>query len=72
MSNHDWVARTSDTTHGHLSGCDDRGDAVGWFGFAPVEVVGHPLRSLRLAPNEWGKGMMDAKGKFIGLVPSGR
>ena len=28
MSNHGWVAHTSDHTHDHLSGCDDRGDAV--------------------------------------------
>ncbi len=39
MSNHGWVAHTSDPAHGHLSDCDDRGDAVGGLGFAPVEVV---------------------------------
>ena len=47
MGNHGRVACTSDLTHGHLSGCDDCGDAVGGFGFATVEVVGHPTRSLR-------------------------
>lgn len=39
MSNHGRVACTSDLTHGHLSGCDDCGDAVGGFGFAAVEAV---------------------------------
>ena len=39
MGNYGRVASTSDTTHGHLSDCDDRGDAVGRFGFAPVEAV---------------------------------
>lgn len=67
MSNHGWVACTSDTAHGHLSGCDDRGDAVGGFGFAAVEVVGHPLRSLPLP-----RPLRFAKGTFIGLAPLGR
>lgn len=47
MCIHGWIVRTSDPTHGHLSDCDDRGDAVGGFGFASFEAVGHPLRSLR-------------------------
>lgn len=48
MSNHGWVACTSDLTHGHLSDCDDRGDAVGGFGFAPVEVVAYCARYMNL------------------------
>lgn len=40
MCIHGWIARTSDPTHGHLSDCDDRGDAVGGFGFAKVEALG--------------------------------
>ena len=61
MGNHGRVACTSDLTHGHLSGCDDCGDAVGWFGFAAVEAVGHPLR--RYAPRV---PFASRKGRLLG------
>ncbi len=39
MGNHGWVARTPDPAHGHLSGCDDRGDAAAECCFAADEAL---------------------------------